>query len=154
MTHNQPTQHPRITYPKLWVHLGNSGQFAPREDNPLYGRYVVQHTIPYLWCKHHWKQLVCVPDIYRQPRNVSSDIFESALEIPKRISMIQPRTMVCKNNTVSSLGSPRTSNWILKRTERRMYVHCKRPSVGFTQAFLVGYTSSHNDIMSISMLDS
>ena len=43
-THNQLnfTQHPKINLPKLWlawVHSGNSGKFAPRESNPLYGSY-------------------------------------------------------------------------------------------------------------------
>ena len=30
---------------ELWVHLENSGKFAPKENNPLYGIYV--HTYIY-----------------------------------------------------------------------------------------------------------
>ena len=47
-------QHRRINFPKLWVNLWNLGNFAPRENNPLYGSYIhstilllaiVQHSV-------------------------------------------------------------------------------------------------------------
>ena len=68
---------------------------------------------------------------------MNSDIFESALELWKAISMIQPRKIVW-NNIVSDPESHLASNEILKKAERCILCRREWPVVEFIRAFFAG----------------
>ena len=77
------------------------------------------------------------------------DIFESALEFPKRISTIQPRIMVW-NNMVSCQGSPcGYQEWDFKDWSWKVYMYREWPAVKFIQTFLADCTFSYEQYNNI-----
>ena len=78
-----------------------------------------------------------------------SDIFKSALEFLKEISMNQPITVLW-NNTVSSPGSLQATKGFKESWKVYVSSLCReRPAVKFIPAFLTGYTSSHERYINI-----